>query len=98
MPDQTLKSFAKRVGKSIEEVEDAWLKAKEIAKDEKLNPKDGEKYWSFVMGMTKKLLGVKQESIAEAKRLVFGSTTVGEALHAVKRKMEESDMFTRKGK
>ena len=87
MPASTLKAFAKRVGKSIEEVEEAWHKAKKKAKDQKLSPKDGDKYWSYVMAITKRMLGIKESSIAEAKRLVFGPTTVGEALDVVKKRL-----------
>lgn len=59
MPSAQVRSYAKRSGKSVDEVEKIWNESKEQA-DQKFDTKDSA-YWQYVSGVTKKRLGLKDE-------------------------------------
>ena len=69
MPAEVVKSFANKTGKSVQEVEKLWNKAKEIATKEGI-PKKG--FFAFVTAVLKKMLGIKEslnfKDIYEANR------------------------------
>lgn len=54
---EMVKSLADKSGKSVEDVEAHWEKAKELAKKEG-KQEDEEGYWAYVVGITKKSLGI----------------------------------------
>lgn len=61
MPSATLKSLAKKSGKSLGRAEHLWDKAKEIVNKE--YPDLGEKsdrHWALVVGIVKKMMGLKE--------------------------------------
>jgi len=58
MPSNIVKSFADKTGKSIEEVESLWQKAKEIA-SEKFE-EDDDRFYPMVTGILKKMLNLKE--------------------------------------
>ena len=61
MPNATVKSFAEKSGKSIEEVEELWDKAKSIADKLKHVDKDSEQYYVYVTGSLKRMLNIEDE-------------------------------------
>lgn len=62
MPNNIVKSFADKSGKSETEVEKLWNKAEEIVKDKyDLTPDDEDKYYSLVTGVLKKMLKLVDE-------------------------------------
>lgn len=66
MPAELVKSFAKKVGKSTKEVEKLWDKAKAIvAKEYPDVEKDTSQYYALVVGVLKKMVGLKESAIVE---------------------------------
>ena len=67
MPAPNLKSFAKEVGISMSKAEEYWKKAKDIAEEEfGKNEKDfGDREWSYVMGVVKNMMGIKESKLKE---------------------------------
>jgi hypothetical protein len=62
MPNNIIKSFSDKSGKSEKEVEDLWNKAEDIVKDKyDLSPDDGDKFYSLVTGVLKKMLKLVDE-------------------------------------
>lgn len=61
MPVPMLKSFAKKSGKSVGEVETLWAEAKSAA-DKKFKKKDGH-YWAYVNATVQARLGLKEEQM-----------------------------------
>lgn len=59
MPTRLVKSFSKRTGKNISEVEKLWEKAKKSALS-KYDQNDPE-YFPYVVGIVKNMLGLKEE-------------------------------------
>jgi len=55
MPANVIKSFAQETGKSAEEVEKLWDKAKEIAKDE-----GQDENYAYITGILKKMLKINE--------------------------------------
>ena len=71
MPAELVKSFAKKTGKSVSEVEEKWKEAKASVK--KSNPElseDDDKFWEFVVGRLKKMLGIKENRIENIRERV----------------------------
>lgn len=57
MPSNIVKSYAKKTGKKVSEVESLWNRAEEIVKDEYENIEVGsDRYYSLVNGTLKKML------------------------------------------
>lgn len=63
MPTKQLKVLAKEAGKSIEEAEQCWEKAKKQA--DKVYPKGEQdpQYYGFIVNKTKQCLGIKKASL-----------------------------------
>lgn len=55
MPSNVVKSFADKTGKSTQEVEELWDKAKGIAKET-----GEEENYAYITGVLKKMLGLKE--------------------------------------
>jgi hypothetical protein len=63
MPNNIVVGLAKKSGKSEEEVEKLWDQAKKIAKKEYPDVEvDSDKYWKLCTGITKKSLGMTEET------------------------------------
>lgn len=63
MPNNIIKSFAQRTGKSESEVETAWDKAKDITKKQYPEVEMGsEKFYKLLTGVLKKMLSIKTEN------------------------------------
>jgi hypothetical protein len=62
MPVPVLQSFAKKSGKSIEELERYWTEAKEAAKKKGLDP-DSPQFFAFVTSVVKSRAGLKESLI-----------------------------------
>jgi len=61
MPSNIVTSFANKTGKSVEEVEKLWDKAKDLAKNEYPEVKeDDDRFYSIVTGILKKMLRVEE--------------------------------------
>ena len=60
MPAALVKSFAHKGGKSVEDVERHWDKAKEIAKQQ---GHEGE--YGYIVGILKRMERIKKESVFE---------------------------------
>ena len=58
MPNSLVKSFAKKSGKSVEEVEKLWQEAEQIAK--KNDVKEESKY-AYIVGILKKMLSIDED-------------------------------------
>jgi len=61
MPAAVLKSLAKDAGVTLAKAEDTWDKAKEVAKEKEKEGTKIDNFWAFVVGLTKKMLGIKEE-------------------------------------
>ncbi len=62
MPNNIVKSFADKSGKSTTEVEEMWNNAENIVKDKyNLSKADGDKYYSAITGLLKKMLKLVDE-------------------------------------
>jgi len=62
MPAALVQTMADKTGKSVAEVEKLWDKAKEIAsKEYKGVPEDSDRYYAVVVGILKKMLGIKEQ-------------------------------------
>lgn len=61
MPNNVVKSFAEKSGKSVEKVESLWKKAKSIVKKEypDVTP-ESDKWYKLVTGTLKNMLGLKE--------------------------------------
>lgn len=60
MPVDIVKSLSDKTGKSVEEVEEFWKKAKQAAKKNGRDEGD-ENFYPYVIGILKKMLGIKEE-------------------------------------
>jgi hypothetical protein len=60
MPVRLVKSFAKKTGKDITEVERKWEKSKKLVADEYGIDESDSQYYSLVVGSLKKMLGIKE--------------------------------------
>lgn len=61
MPSNVVKSFARKTGKSVSEVEDKWEEAKKQVEDEYPNiKKDSDRYYKLVTSITKSMIGLKE--------------------------------------
>lgn len=66
MPNDTVKSFAKKSGKSVKEVEKLWTQAEEIAKKEYKDVKKGSTaYYKIVTGILKKSCSLSDKDFEE---------------------------------
>lgn len=62
MPNNIIKSFSDKSGKPESEVEKLWNKAEDIVNDKyNLSPDDGDKFYSLVTGVLKKMLKLVDE-------------------------------------
>ena len=59
MPVKALHNLAKKRHISIEHAEELWDKAKKIVSNEYGSKDDVKGYWALVMGITKKMMGIK---------------------------------------
>ena len=58
MPNSLVQSFAKKSGKSVQEVEKLWTKAKDIAKEKGLDDAD---VYAYTVGILKKILSISED-------------------------------------
>jgi hypothetical protein len=65
MPVNMVQKYADETGKSVSEVEKLWTKAKEVAK-EAGRKEDDENFYPYVVGILKKMLGLKEEDVSQA--------------------------------
>jgi len=61
MPDNIVKSFADKSGKSVDEVETLWDKAKKITKDQYDVDVDSDRFYQITTGMLKNMLGIEEK-------------------------------------
>lgn len=71
MPAAVVKSFAKKTGKSVADVEKLWDKAKESAK--KQRDEDDPNFFRLVVGILKKMLKI-EENLVDGINNLLGST------------------------
>ena len=71
MPNNIVKSFADKSGKSEKEVEALWDKAVGIAIDDGRD-KDDENFYPYVVGILKKMLKLTDESMASITTTSMG--------------------------
>ena len=55
MPATVIQSFSKKTGKSVEELEKLWKKAKKVAEEQ--GRKDD---YAYIVGIFKKMLGIEE--------------------------------------
>lgn len=65
MPNKVIKSYAKKTGKSEDELEKKWKKAEEITKKKFGSYEDN---YGYVMGVFKKMISLKESFIYKVKR------------------------------
>jgi len=73
MPIDVIKSFSKKTGKSVNELEKLWKKAKAIAKEE-----GHEEEYDYIMGIFKKMIGIKEHytlNILNGRLIINNSNT-----------------------
>lgn len=58
MPNSLVQSFAKKSGKSLEEVEKLWNKVEDIAKEKGL---EDEYMYAYTVGILKKMLSISED-------------------------------------
>ena len=64
MPSNTVKSFAKRSGKSIETIERYWDEAQIVVKKQYSDaPVDSDRYYALVVGIVKRMLGIEDMKV-----------------------------------
>lgn len=64
MPTPVINSFAEKSGKSKDEVERLYNKAKDIVKQEYEDVEvDSDQYYQLVIGILKKMLGIEEEAV-----------------------------------
>jgi len=66
MPNNIVMSFADKTGKSEEEVEKIWNKAKILVKKQYDISDEDEKFFKLVTGVVKKVLKIKEEEFSTA--------------------------------
>ena len=74
MPNSIIKSFAKKSGKSIDEVEALWDKAKKIALKNGL-PEGTDAFYAYVSGILKKMLKVESKLNTDPEDLLEDYTS-----------------------
>ena len=78
MPNSIIKSFSKRTGKSVDDVERLWDKAQTIAKDNGLSD---ERMYSYTVGILKKMLNIDEDfgiGVGEPAALDSGMPSSGD--------------------
>lgn len=78
MPSNVVKSLAKKTDKSEKEVEKLWKEAKKLASEE-LGKKESDfsdKEWSYVTGILKKMLKIKESTMKDKKLKSFFETKI----------------------
>lgn len=70
MPAAALKNFAKKTHTKMGRAEHLWNKAKEIVSKEYKYSHNDPEYWSLVMGITKKMMGVHESDKITFKRFI----------------------------
>jgi hypothetical protein len=84
MPNNIVKSFADKSGQSVADVEKQWNKAEEIVKDKyKLSADDGDKFYSLVTGVLKKMLKIEDVAISTGSAGLATGTPSGGAGNGV---------------
>lgn len=58
MPNSLIKSFAKKSGKTIPEVEKLWNKAQDMAKEKGL---EDDNMYAYIVGILKKMLSIEED-------------------------------------
>lgn len=96
MPNNIVKDFAKKSGKSESEVEKLWKKAKEISSEEfGKDEKDfTDKEWSYTTGVLKNMLNLDEKEKKEKKPIFLESDLSAEeylnySLYPTEEDMEE---------
>jgi hypothetical protein len=64
MPASNIKAIAKQSGHPISKIEKYWEKAKDLALEAGFE-RDSDGYWPYVMGITKKMAGIREMKLAE---------------------------------
>ena len=64
MPSNLIKSFAEKTGKTEQEVEKLWNKAKTIALEKMKETEEG--FYAYVTGILKKMLSIEEETNSTA--------------------------------
>jgi len=76
MPNDALQSLAKKAKVSMDKAEKLWKKAKASAKEQGFDP-DSDRYWAYVMGTVKKMLGVEAVDLLQVG---FSPKVISEAV------------------
>jgi hypothetical protein len=79
-PAPSIKNLAKDAGVSKVKSEKLWDKAKKIVKKQYKYKESDPRYWALVMGIIKKMMGIKKESISFVE---FNALAEAEALEII---------------
>lgn len=92
--ENLVKKYAKQTGKSEKEVTKLWDAAKEITSDFFGKKEDdfGDKEWSYVVGVLKKSLGIK-ENEELAKEFLESEKSAKDFIQSSKEEVQPSDSF-----
>jgi len=74
MPASIVKSIADKSGKSVDEVERLWGEAKAKAKEEGKS-EDGDDFYPYVVGILKRMAGIKESVLLGFKCYSSGINT-----------------------
>jgi len=69
MPLPTIKSYAKKSGKSVKKVEEYWEDAKKAALHKGI-PEDSDNFWAYVNAIVKRRCGLDTEVEEELKIII----------------------------
>jgi len=69
MPTATIKSYAKKSGKSVKKVEEYWEDAKKAALDKGI-PEDSDNFWAYVNAIVKRRCGLDTE-VEEGLKIII---------------------------
>jgi hypothetical protein len=86
MPNNIVNHFVKKTGKSKDEIESSWNKAKDITKKQYSKVKeDSDDFYPIVVGVLKKMLGLSEEINAVNLTSTIGELGKGPKLMTQKR-------------
>lgn len=105
MPSAALKYLAKRAKISLDKAEHLWAKSKEIVDTEYHLSKDDSSYWALRMGITKRMMGLKEyvtfaefmREAAVSEKPRYDAIDIGEAVKFIKANCSDSIKWIKKG-
>jgi hypothetical protein len=67
MPANVVQAYARKTGVSIKKAEERWSKARAAAEKAGRSEEDGDRYWAYVTGVFKRMMGIKEDIFVERR-------------------------------